>query len=190
MTTYFSFSLPVALHINNQLLSTSHSSLQINQILDKGCDERCTCAEGGHWLCLPRCSGVFFKRGKTVLDPNCHAKPAKGDDCCSVMVCAENAQPEVIEPSQRLIESGNKNVLISKFKTNLFHLFRRNKWSICSQRIARSVSPREPRVCRKRDSEPIGLRDAMCLSRERPDQVQSSVPTVDGQSHKIRTAVC
>lgn len=72
---------------------------QINQVMDRGCDERCTCAEGGHWLCLPRCTGPFIRRDKAIDDPNCHAKPAKGDDCCAVMVCSDNASPEEISPT-------------------------------------------------------------------------------------------
>lgn len=86
------------------------SSAQINQVMNKGCDERCTCAEGGQWLCLPRCSGIFIKRGKTITDPSCYEKPTQDDECCSVMVCADNAPRSVdlSKTSERLIESGEE----------------------------------------------------------------------------------
>lgn len=51
------------------------------------CDEKCTCNKEGIWECLPRCEGVFFKRGKKLEDPNCYEKPSTDDECCAVQVC-------------------------------------------------------------------------------------------------------
>uniref|UniRef100_A0A1B0D4W7 Epidermal cell surface receptor n=1 Tax=Phlebotomus papatasi TaxID=29031 RepID=A0A1B0D4W7_PHLPP len=62
---------------------------QLHDVSDRGCDERCICRENGKWDCSPRCSGVFFKRGKILDDPHCHEKPA-ADECCAVMVCSES----------------------------------------------------------------------------------------------------
>ncbi|XP_059621360.1 putative epidermal cell surface receptor [Phlebotomus argentipes] len=62
---------------------------KLHDVSDRGCDERCICRANGKWECSPRCSGVFFKRGKVLDDPHCHEKPA-ADECCAVMVCSES----------------------------------------------------------------------------------------------------
>lgn len=95
-------------NINNKLLSCRPPAPlpQINQVMNRGCDERCTCAEGGQWLCLPRCSGLFIKRGKAIAGPNCYEKPAKDDDCCSVMVCTDNSHPDQVASMEKMIERG------------------------------------------------------------------------------------
>lgn len=63
-------------------------------MIEKECDERCTCEDSGDWKCSLRCGGVFIKRGKLIDDPMCYEKPAKDDDCCAVMVCADDQKPE------------------------------------------------------------------------------------------------
>ncbi|XP_055685894.1 putative epidermal cell surface receptor isoform X1 [Lutzomyia longipalpis] len=64
-------------------------SFKLHDVSDRGCDERCICRDGGKWDCSPRCSGIFFKRGKVLDDPRCHEKGA-ADECCAVMVCPES----------------------------------------------------------------------------------------------------
>ncbi|GAB0088666.1 Putative epidermal cell surface receptor [Sergentomyia squamirostris] len=64
-------------------------SFKLHDVNDRGCDERCICRENGKWDCSPRCSGIFYKRGKILEDPLCHEKPAV-DECCAVMVCSES----------------------------------------------------------------------------------------------------
>lgn len=65
---------------------------QINETMDKGCDQRCTC-KSGSWICEPRCSGTFFKKGKQIDDPRCFERPSKIDECCAVMICEDEDKP-------------------------------------------------------------------------------------------------
>lgn len=58
------------------------------ETIDRECDERCTCNRG-EWICKPRCSGAFFKRGNGPQKPNCHEIPYEDDECCATVVCTE-----------------------------------------------------------------------------------------------------
>ncbi|KAJ6634088.1 putative epidermal cell surface receptor, partial [Pseudolycoriella hygida] len=65
----------------------------INETMDKGCDQRCTC-KAGSWICEPRCSGMFFKKGKQIDDPKCFERPSKDDECCATMVCDDQVESD------------------------------------------------------------------------------------------------
>lgn len=65
----------------------------MSESYNKECDEVCTCQKEGIWECEQRCSGVFFKRGKKLDDPLCTEKPAT-DECCAVMICQQEIEPE------------------------------------------------------------------------------------------------
>lgn len=60
------------------------------ETLEHGCDSICTCTNG-KMDCKERCTGPFFKKGKTIEDPLCTAEEGK-DPCCSILVCATGAQ--------------------------------------------------------------------------------------------------
>lgn len=64
--------------------------LQIGEIIDKNCDERCTCNEGAAWICAPRCTKQYFKRGKKIDDPLCREIPSPDDECCAYMICDDH----------------------------------------------------------------------------------------------------
>ena len=64
-------------------------AFQESDTIQKMCDETCACHSNGEWLCVPRCTGEYFKRGtKPLGNPLCTEKPAAHDpECCSVMSC-------------------------------------------------------------------------------------------------------
>ncbi|XP_037041376.1 putative epidermal cell surface receptor isoform X2 [Bradysia coprophila] len=64
---------------------------KINETMDKGCDQRCTCKTGS-WICEPRCKGTLFKKGKQIDDPKCFERPSKDDECCAVMICEDEVE--------------------------------------------------------------------------------------------------
>lgn len=55
--------------------------------LELGCDSVCTCRHG-KMECEDRCRGVYFRKGKRIIDSLCSEKTAEEDPCCAVMVCA------------------------------------------------------------------------------------------------------
>jgi hypothetical protein len=62
-------------------------------VLEKGCEERCTCQSEGKWNCEARCQGAFVQRGKMQnLDPHCYERSASGDECCATVLCDNDAE--------------------------------------------------------------------------------------------------
>lgn len=62
-------------------------------MLEKGCEERCICHSAGKWKCEARCQGVFIERGKMKnLDPHCYERSSSSDECCSTVLCDNDAE--------------------------------------------------------------------------------------------------
>lgn len=62
-------------------------------MLEKGCEERCICHNAGKWKCEARCQGVFIQRGKMKnLDPHCNERSSSTDECCSTVLCDNDAE--------------------------------------------------------------------------------------------------
>ncbi|XP_055377389.1 putative epidermal cell surface receptor isoform X2 [Condylostylus longicornis] len=89
-------------------------SYKNGETMNRDCDEKCTC-NNGEWFCLPRCTGVFFKRGRIFADSSCHEKLSQEDECCATMICTETARNinEDLDP----IIGNSQNVSTTEMKT-------------------------------------------------------------------------
>ncbi|XP_031784352.1 putative epidermal cell surface receptor isoform X2 [Nasonia vitripennis] len=68
----------------------------VGEKIVRGCEEQCTCAEGGKIReCEPVCQSPFFRSDKKISDPYCFARNLPENPCCAIEVCSDSApEPE------------------------------------------------------------------------------------------------
>lgn len=68
--------------------------LQVGDIYDNNCEQRCECEYGGKWKCEDICQKPFIKRGQKIDDPSCSVKDYD-DECCDMLVCSSDNKTNV-----------------------------------------------------------------------------------------------
>lgn len=72
------------------------SSYEVGHEILNGCDEKCTCMEGGKVKCSERCLIPTFKKGALAHDEMCTEEAV--DECCVIIACARGGSPIIAEP--------------------------------------------------------------------------------------------
>lgn len=68
-------------------------SIQVGDVYDNNCEQRCECEYGGKWKCEDICQKPFIKRGQKIDDPSCSVKDYD-DECCDMLICNDNKTVE------------------------------------------------------------------------------------------------
>lgn len=65
----------------------------IGEKIVRGCEEQCTCADGGKITeCEPICQSPFFRSDKKISDPYCFARNLPENPCCAIEVCSDSGK--------------------------------------------------------------------------------------------------
>lgn len=68
--------------------------LQVGDVYDNNCEQRCECEYGGKWKCEDICQKPFIRRGQKIDDPSCSVKDYD-DECCDMVVCGNDNKTTV-----------------------------------------------------------------------------------------------